>query len=334
MEWLNFFNKGKELSSLHLEQTDVTYQVWELGRVLARIWEIYLLLGKSINKNGRINCDSHLTNRTENLFFSLQSLNKRLSADQIKILGTVEDLSTKIDNLSKKMQGLVNNKSEWEAIQPEFEKVRSQMLCEIRSKSVHLSNIFVFSFGLRYLKTKLMYEINSPDIEKIISDNLNILDNLAMGDKILVSPNLELSIQNLKIIRIRLEGIKKHLSDLRALAQKDEHGLRAKLGNKCDIWTNLLLDLKNPSDCLPTGRKVLNRLAIIFVYYYLIAIPLIIIIYAELHKRYLGIDKNSIEGVLVTGLIPGIISLYFFVIERFKKWLIEKSFTFKICHFT
>jgi len=339
MEWSNLLIKKREISSLQLEKTDVTYQVWELGRVIAKIFEICHLI-KSLDKSIKNEDSAKLTKKARKMAHSLKSLSKKLSADPPRVLINEEEIIKKTKSLFEKIEENIKGVSV-NSFDQEIEELEDIIASELRSNSVHLHNIFTFSKRLRYLKTKLVYEINSSDIGVLIDNAVLNLDKLALGDKILASPNLEITHQNLKIIKHRLKGIKEHLPNLRKIARENEDAedkkeFKRNIENKCNMWTSLLLDLKNPSDFLPLRQKIKNKILILAAYYYLIAIPLVAILYFGLHSMIWDLKcplPPPQRLALLSGLIPILISFYLWLIKFIKDKLIVSSFKFKIYQF-
>lgn len=331
MDWDKLFKKGKELSSLQLEKTDVTYQVWELGRVCARISEVSWRMKVSLDEGNGGEDISDLIKRNENLFISLQSLYKRLSTDPIRILGNVEDLNNRIEHLYKEVKESPKT-SRWDYIHQEIEWLRNLIVSELRSVSVHLCNIFSFSLGLRDLKARLIYNFNLSDIKKLIEDNIEVLEKLEKGDKVLASPNLEITPQNLKIIKIRMNGFREHLSELEKYAQINKTEFKKRVEDRCNIWTDLILDIKNPSDYLTRTKRVLNKIIPTIVCYYMIVIPIVIVATSKKSVQLSGIDTGVVV-TLVLGFVPLLIAFYRWVYARTKNWLIVLSFKFDISKF-
>lgn len=328
MDWINLVKRRKELSSLQFKESDVTYQVWELGRVLARISEVCWRIRTSLDGNGEESI-SNLTKRAESLSISLQSLYKRLGADPSNILGNEEDLKNNIEHLIVKLKK-VTKRTKWDHIQQDTEQLRTIIMSELRSISVHLCNIFSFSLGLRDLKAKLMYDINSTEIDGLIGDTIEALEKLEKGDKTLASPNLEITPQNLKIVKLRLEGIRKHLSELRTYAQKSKIEFKEQIEERCNMWTNLILDIKNPSDYLTRRKRALNKAIPLIVCYYMVAIPIIIALDVIGNTNSL-LDKVAEFGVIAL-LAPPLIYLFLWALARIYWWvkdcLIVWSFKF------
>jgi len=339
MDWTNLLKKEKELSSLQLEKSDVTYQIWELGRVLARISEACWRIRDSLDKPGEGEDLSVLVKRVGNLLISLQSLYNKLSRDPMRILGTEEDLRNKIQHLFGQAKEITKIQRV-DDFNQKIEDLRDLIVCDLLSTSVHLCNIFFFSLGLRTLKAKLMYDINSTKIEGIIKDNIELLEKLEKGDKILASPNLEIIPRNLEIIKLRLKGIEKHLSDLREYAQKDKTEFKKKLEERCNFWMDLILDVKSPSDYLSLGRRIFNRIIPFLFCYYIIVIPIVIVIefrqiifFNSTGTPKIGKELATWLIPLITPLVPLLIFFYWWIFHWIKDWLIILSFRFRISQF-
>ena len=328
MNWPEFMRRDKRFSSLELEKPDVTYEVWELGRTVAKILEACWLIRPPL-REGRAR--SILIRKADDSFYRLNVLYKKLCLEGTNILGWIEELDQEIERFSAKD---TLQRFEPEEVEARAEEIERLISCQLKAKSVHLFHIFSFSLSLRKLKTKLFYglEIETEGIESHIKHTIDLVENLRLGDKILPSPNLEITRQNLKIIKFRLEGWLRFLPDLREYSKEIGSNREAKakflnsVQEKCDLWTELILDVKNPSDYLSFGRRFLNAAAPLFFCYYLIAIPVVLIPWDEA-----SVDKN-LFAILVPVFIP-LLSLLSWLCMKIKDGLVERSFGFRLSEF-
>ena len=214
--------RRRRLSSARLEQTDVGYEVWELGSVLAKMGESAWLL-EIVGKRESGGNVAVFPDRVSDLFTCFEALHRRLSNGPVGVLGNAQTLVERIARVTQEARE-ASDISAWKSVCRQLADLARPIEYELRSKSVHLANIFSFSFRLRHLKGKLMFDIDSPMIKELIKETREALEKLEKGDKILASANLEMTPQNLRIIRIRLLSIERRLDKLRELAKKDPQG--------------------------------------------------------------------------------------------------------------
>ena len=328
MNWLEFMRREKRLSSLELEKPDVPYEVWELGRTIAKISEVCWLIRpplKEVTEKG------FLIREVGDSLYCLKVIYKKLSSGSLNILGWIEDLDQEIEKLS--------DKNTLKSFRPEEVKVRIEEIerlinCQLIASSVHLFHVFSLSLSLRRLKTKLLYglELEGEGIESHIKHTIDLLEKLRLGDKVLISPNLEVTNQNLKIIKFRLEGWLKFLPELRNYSKEigcySEKKTRfiKKIVEGCDLWTELILDIKNPSNYLSFWQRFLNAAIPLLPCYYLMAITVVFIPWKYLLK------DTDLLAILTPILIP---LLYFcrWLYIKIKDYLVEKRFRFKLSEF-
>jgi hypothetical protein len=338
-KWLKLLKREKKLSSLDLETPDVTYEVWELGRILARITEACWRVRLASDEPSSRSRMSELATRIKYLSISLAAVYNRLTDDRFKTLGNVGDLGDRIASLSAGIKEATES-GNWDPIGREIVETLELVGCELRSKSVHLSNIFSFSYGLRLLKAKIMYDLSTGDLERPLGDDIrrhisktiDLLEDLRKGDKILASHNLEMTRQNLKIVRIRLKGIRDNLPAIRRAARVNPAVFRDVMNERCNMWTELILDLKNPGDYLLAREKCRNWVLPFLSCYYLIVLPLYIPgVPAAIKDGWDCLKGESTSFIpLFVGLIPPLLALFCCLCRKIREELIIWSFRFKI----
>jgi|GEM_PF-4154753 len=317
MDWTNLFGKSKELSSLQLEKPDITYQVWELGRILGSAVAIFWQIKNSSNKEIKEKGNPELFMNARDLLGNIEYIHKKVCRDTNKDLSDTTKLEVLVENLVK--ENTVDVKfAHFESILRIINKWHTQILYELRAKSIHLSNIFSFSYGLKNLQVNSMYDIDSDNIEELVNDNIENLEKLKCGDKILTSPNLEITPQNLKIIKSWLTEIQNHISLLRGFAKKDINIYIKKMDKKFEVIESLILDMKNPSDYISGKRKMINNMVPFIASYYIAIIPVAL---------FLDLDKSSgsiLDDALVISFLSGFIPIYLSLIWRVFHYLKDR----------
>ena len=221
MDWIKLFEKKKELSSLQLDKSDITYQVWELGNILSHLSGYYSRI--LTFPGGKIN-DEELFSRikaSRALQDSYVHLSNKLSSGTLKVLSDQSENFTLIFDYFKNLE----QADVIEAVDLIRDKIvgwHRKISNELRAHSIHLVNIYLFSFTLETLREKLAHEIESEDFEPLIDECIRNLNNLEKGDKILTSPSLKLTERNLLILKYRLNEVRSHISELRELFKKNK----------------------------------------------------------------------------------------------------------------
>ena len=329
MDWIKLFEKKKELSSLQLEKSDITYQVWELGNLLSHLSGYYSRIltfpGNKIDEEelfGRIK-----TSRT--LQDSYIHLSNKLSSGSLKVLSDQSENFALIYEYFKNLK----KADAIEAVDLIRDKIvgwHRKILNELRAHSIHLANIYLFSFTLETLREKLAYEIESLDLEPLIDECIRNLNNLEKGDKILTSPSLKLTERNLLILKYRLNEVRSHISDLKELSEKNKDKFSDMIKERAVLMEYLILDLRNPQDYMTAGRKMLNNFIPFIVIYYLAAIP--ILLFSEMTSKF------DLEIIKIAPFISGFIPLYIYVLWKLfgfiKNKMIIHSFKLNIDRFS
>lgn len=330
MDWTRIIRREKELSSLQLEKPDTTYQVWEFGSTLASIERVLTRLQDLLKTGDQASDMADLLTIVKGASQYCEYLCKRLSDGPVALATDTSRMQKSIDDLFDGEAGdLLLQKAS--SVIRELEEILNQVGHELRAKSVHLGNVFSFSFSLKRLREKLMYEINSKDIEQALGNSIDSLEKLEKGDKILTSPNLEVTRKNLRIIKTRLDGIRTHLSELREFAKKNLALFQERIDERLKLWEDLILDIRNPSDYLSQGRKLVINVVPVIVWYYLAVIP--IVAFSQPPLSDLLKNKALLTIIGFSGLVP--LYLYFLwgVYRRIRDRLEISSFKFKISDF-
>lgn len=328
MDWVKLFEKKNEVSSLELEKSDITYQVWELGNILAHFSGYYSRIltfpDKKINEEelySRIKASRTLQDSYIHLSNKLSSGSLRVLSDQSENFALIYDF---FKNL--KQDGAIEAV---DLIRERIDVWHGKILYELKTHSIHLSQIYLFSFTLEALREKLAYEIESSSVEPLINKCIDYLNNLTKGDKILTSPNLELTKRNLLIMKYRLNELKNYLSELRELSDKHKDKFTDMMNDSAILLEYLILDLRNPSDYISGSRKMLNNVIPFAVTYYLVAIS--IILFSDIQSQL------ELEIKTLMSFISGFIPLYIFVLWKMfgsiRNKMIIHSFKFKISRF-
>ena len=332
MDWLSILRRRKEVLPIDLGKQDISYQAWEVGRVVARILEVFCRLRAPMKNAGNRDEVSALIRRGKMLVLSLKSLYMRLRREECGVFSDIEDLSNRIDHLCRE----VKEGTEIDVLtrmDQEVIDLRDLLAREFRSRSVHLSNIFNFSFQLRWLKAKLMYDTDSDEIPGLIAAARRTLERLRRGDKVLASPNLEITDQNLAIIDYRLNTITKRLKDLRVYASEQPSAFRQEVVERCDLWTNLILDLLNPSDYLSMKWRFWAKAIPFIICYFMFVTPMFFFVKYNLVGKYAAIvdpDTKRNVAAIALALIPVVGYLYYCVFHYFGNLLMTVAFKCKI----
>ncbi|MFH0775761.1 MAG: hypothetical protein V2A53_09810 [bacterium] len=320
----------KKVSSLDLGKPDLAYEVWELGRMIAKILEVCWLIRPPIKEARE---EGFLIRDAGDSICCLKVLYKNL--EESKILGKMEELKERIEEISTR-DILKSFKSE--DVKAIVERIEVLIGYELIARSAHLFNIFSFSLNLRRLKTKLLYGLSLKDelIKNHIKQSIGLLEKIRLGDKILVSPKLELTKQNLMIIKYRLDGWLKFLPELREHSKSiipystEERLFLKKVGDECDIWTELILDIKNPSNNLSFKRKFIIGIISFGFFYYMIVFPLIFWNdLMDFFLKELSLERKELSATI----FPLWLYLGYWLYTRLKDWLIKTSFKFKLSDF-
>ena len=177
-----------------------------------------------------------------------------------------------------------------------------------------------------------MYDIGSNEMYGLFSVNIENIEKLEKGDKILTSPNLQITPHNLKVLKFRLNEIKKHLPILRAFAQKDPDKFRERIIERSEILENLILDIKNPSDYLSLKRRFVINTVPFIAGYYLAVIP--VVIFLRFDWSLIDTDFKKMVIPIIAGFLPLYISLIWLVYRKIREWLVITSFRFNISQFS
>ena len=146
----------------------------------------------------------------------------------------------------------------------------------------------------------------------------------------MTSSNLQLSQVNLKIIKYRVGGIKKHLHFMRRLAHKNADFIADQLFRRGETIEYLILDIKNPSDYLSPFRKIYNNVIPFLISYYLFVIPIVLV---QQYDLWLILSKNNALLAIVASLVPIYFSFVVWTFRATKNWLIISSFKFNKSNF-
>jgi len=307
VDWIKLFKEEKELSSLQLEKSDITYQVWELGNVLAHYSGYYSrILTFPDNKIIEDELFSRIK-ASRTLQESYVHIINKLSTGSLKILSDQSEYIALINEYFKNLK----QSEVIEAVPVISEKIderHNKITYELRAHSIHLSTIYLFSFSLETLREKLAYEIESSDIELLIANCIRNLNNLEKGDKILTSPNLRLSTRNLLIMKYRLKEVKNQIQKLRDLSKNNKDKFTDMMKEKAVLLEYLILDLRNPSDYISGKRKMLNIFVPFAAIYYLIIIP--ILLFPE------NISLAQIQTMKLLPFVSPFIPLYIYILWK------------------
>ncbi len=331
LEFIKALIEGRrKVSLLDSGKPDLAYEVWELGRVIAKILEVCWIIRPPLKEARE---EGFLIKEVGDSIYCLNLLYKSL--EELKILGRMEELKKRIEEISTKDILKSFKPEDVEAIVKRIEELIGY---ELMARSTHLFHIFSFSLSLRRLRTKLLYglSLKNESIKNHIKHSIDLLEKIKLGDKILVSPNLEISKQNLMIIKYRLNGWHKFLLELRKYSEtispnsiQEERFLR-KIGDGCNLWTELILDMKNPSDYLSSWRRIVIIIISIIFFYYMAVIPLVF--WNDVPDSLL--KKLSLEPKeLFTTIFPLWFYLGYQLYTRLKDWLVVTSFKFKLSEF-
>lgn len=326
MNILELIKSEKKVSSLNLEERDIIFEVWEMGMVIAKILETCFLIRPPL-KEGRK--EGFLINNVASSLYRLVVLYKKLSEGEKRILGWTEDLDKTIKGFS--IEDTLK-RFEVERIESLMHRIEELIICELKSQSPHLSHIFSFSLALRRLKTGLLYQLEIEGrIETLIKDSLRLLEMIRLGDKVLVSPHMELSNKNLRIIESRIKGWSKALEELRRYSKeigdnsKEKTVFIEKIEKTCDMWTELILDIKNPSDYLRLSKRFLNVFVPAVICYYLVAIFIVFIPWNKLETM-----SQKVLGAPFSVLA---LAICIFIYKKIKNFLEIRCFGFKASDF-
>jgi len=328
MNLTELFKREKELSSLQLDKPDLTYQVWELGTALANMTSQFLQL-KVYSRAGK-NQDplQSLVNKANDIYQYFQFLCNKLGRESVGVLGDISETKASVEAILKKAAQATP--ADADHVLEVIHSLHNRLYFELRAKSVHLANVFACGFGLKHLRSMLVYNIDSENVEKLLDTNIENLEKLEKGDKVLTSPNLEITPHILRILKFRLKEIKANLDKLIRYRAKDPEAYERKMIERGEILENLILDIKNPSDYISRRRRVFNNLVPIIIGYYLIVILIILLLEIP------GKDSLELLEVLEDSLpklawssVPVIISLLWGVFRWFRDKLIIRSYKFR-----
>ena len=317
MDLLKLFKKVKMSAPMEFEKPDIAYQVWELGRVFGCI--------AACLKQSKMN-------DLKQQITYLNILLKRLGKEGAKVIGD----SPEMDEFISYFLSLESPDSDQdiEPIQLKLEQWKNLITHELRASSMHLCNIFSCCYGLKTMQFKLINELQSIEIADVVGESIGNLEKLEKGDKVLTSPNLQISSLNLKIIKFRLNEAKKHLDIIRK-REKTEHELIEKIVNeRAEFIESLILDLKNPTDYIGIVRKFYNNLVPFFICYYLIAIPLVFIFSPDVINKINSITSSPLYSkvivlLITTSIVPAYLSFLWWTFHSIRDKMIISSFKFK-----
>lgn len=276
LDILKIFKKPKEISTLEFDKQDIIYQVWELGVEIGEIAEVCWIIKLPIR--GKFKKEGFLIGKAINSLGTLEALYKDVF--ESKTLTVIEDIGKEIREMRNKISLKEFNPGE---IQSQLEYWQGIIESGLKTKSIHLFHIFLLGVNLKKLATRLIYDLHSEEIESLIQDNIELIEKVEKGDKVLNSPNLEISKQNLRVIKLRLKGFKTHISTLRYYSKKNSYKITSELVKRINIWTELILDIRNLSDCLPLWQRCI-----------IATVPFLICL-------YMGV----IIGVIIINLVAG-----------------------------
>ena len=316
MDLLKIAKKAKMLAPMEFEKPDIAYQVWELGRAFACI-EVCLIKPKN-------DLREHIT--------YLTILLKRLGKEGAKVIGDSPEMEEFITYFL--MLDIQDPDYDIKALQQKLEQWKNLISHELRASSMHLCNIFSCCHGLRMLQYTVVKEIESPEIAGSLEKSIDTIEKLEKGDKVLTGPNLQISTLNLKIIKFRLNEVKKHLKEMRKSAEKDPALIESLINERAEFIESLILDLKNPSDYLSIFRRFYNNLVPFFICYYLVAIPLVILLSPDVLHKLNTITSSPlyskvIVALITTSIVPAYLSFLWWTFHSIRDKMIISSFKFK-----
>jgi len=323
MDWSTFIKSEKVLSSLQLDQPDVTYQVWELGGLLAQITDNLARLDGHAGTENDEDGLTALLGRTTVLFENFQYLCKRLCEDATGVLGDIKEIERSVERLLKMDSGMTLAKKT-DDVREEMKDWNRRIGYELRAKSIHLRNVFSLSYGLKSLRAALLHNIQQGDVREHIKASIRDVDKLEKGDKILTSPNLEITPQNLGIIKSRLTGLLKHLDVLKKFARAHPEEYEFEFQRDCTMWEDLILDIRNPDDYMTRKRKLLIKIVPFLACYYIVVTPVVVIVKFELWPQ----SDAGLLIPLILGLVPLFIALLRWVYDEVKNRMIISCFRF------
>lgn len=320
--------REKELSSLQLDKQDITYQVWELGTALANMASQFLQLKVYSQAGKKQNSIQSFVSKANDIYQYFQFLCHKLCRETVGILEGANEIKTSVEALIKKAAQATAGDADH--ILEVVYSLHERIYYELRAKSVHVANVFACGFGLKYLRSMLVYNIDSENVEKLLDANIENIEKLEKGDKVLTSPNLEITPHILRILKFRLKDIKANLGKLIRYRAKYPEAYQRKMIERGEILENLILDIKNPSDYIPRRRRIINNLVPIIIGYYLVVI--LIILFSEIDWKDLlnGFDLSEVkkETIIkfVWSSVPVIISLVWGVFHWIRDKLIIRSY--------
>ncbi len=322
MDYRHLFKKEKLLSSLELDKQDVTYQVWELGRIYAELKNSFLRIKWNEKDTRAAGIPNNLTDEVQFALENFTYLSNRLRQFEITVIGDTDDLNNLIIGFLRKSK----QQKEVDGILDTLETWNRRLRNQIRAKSIHLSNIFRCSYGLKTLQTKLIYDIFSEDIGDMLRSTINDIEKLEKGDKVLVSSNLQLSPLNLKIARYRVGGVQKNLEHIRELVREDPDFFKKRMNERSAIIESLILDIRNPPDYLSRFRKIYNNVIPFLISYYLVVVPIVMVSGME---SWPALSENKTFMAVLAGFVPIYLSFIVWTFRSVRNRLIVSSFRFK-----
>ncbi len=324
MDYRSLFTKEKLLPSLELEKQDIAYQVWELGRIYGQLTNSFMRIRLSLKEANANAAVSDLIDQVRSVFEDFCYLSDKLKQVKLTVIGDMSEFNKSIDDFLQASEGEWEN--ELDGMMNVLNRWYIRICNQIRAKSIHLSNVFKCSHGLITLQAKLITDIHSEEIGEMVKATINDLEKLEKGDKVLTSPNLELSAQNLRIVKFRVEGIYKNLKFLRRLAEENADFYKERLMQRSEVIEYLILDIKNPSDYLSRPIKIYNNVIPFLISYYLVVIPIVIV---QEYDLWLILSNDKMLLAILTGFVPLYLSFIVWAFRTIRNHLIVTSFKFK-----
>ena len=260
-------------------------------------------------------------------FLQLKSSFDKLSSQT----PVIDEKNTLWEDFVQKINESAKEKGNIKKITDHLKNMKFQLETEIHAYSTHLANVFLFGYQLIRLKTAFLYERQFDKVMVEIGNTEEIIASINKGDKSLNSPNLELVHENLRLLTISLELIRKNIKKLSILKRSDFTRFEDKVNECYGIWEDILLDIKNPEEIIR------GRFYVFIIYYYVLVfiLGLIQLLYENL--------KNSANGnvfqseffktnaqYLIAFVVPGLIWLLVFLYRKMRhiitRWLLKRRF--------
>ncbi len=285
-------------------QPDEIYIIWYTGYSIATCMleaERYLYskkteLQKLTGHEGFRNC-----------LLQLQSSCNKLHA----LTPVIDEKNNFWDDILNRINKEIAEKTGLKEVNGMLHQLKVLFETEIHAYSTHLANVFLFGYRLIRLKTLFLY---GRPVEKVLDEigkTEDIITRIDKGDKSLNSPNLELVHENLRLIMISLELIRKNIKKLSELKRKNFALFGDKVEQCFVIWESILLDIKNP-------EEIIRGQFFVFVLYYY----LLIIILGFLQLLYNYKLKAIFENTQVTEFLKNNEEMLIALIVPVLIWLI------------